>query len=769
MGSTALLASGTVMCGLVAATWIGAANEAAFASAPRARVAAPATRPNIESLADYSLQALALPATSDAPFDVALSLDGVPVVLHLSPYSMRSSKFQVLVQEADGHLYPYEVGAPRTVRGQVDGVPGSEVAGSLLDGQLHAMILLDEMQYFVQPVNELVPGSDPTGMAHVVYATEQTRHDGIHGCGVTDDGAWQVGEPGDGSKAPAQGGVADAGDEICEIACDADTNFLSVNGGSVNNTVSDIENILMVTEVVYERDVDISYEVTTIIVRTAEPDPYTQFTAEGLLCEFRNQWNSAPENSIARDVAQLFTGKNLSGTTIGLAWIGTVCNESGFDCSASNSLAYSIVESRYTTNLNLRVSLSSHELGHNWNSPHCSGSGCHIMCSANGGCGGVSGANLKFGTSSQNIIEAFRNTRNCLTPGVDSVPPPFFDDFEDNSLQPVDWIYNRGAQISTNAENEPSGTRSLRLNKGFGDFGFDDIRTNEIQMNGQSGYTISFWYEAIGVNAGEQLKVDYWAATDDWVNVTTITSDGNDMSNFEFFSVPMPGNGYHSEFRLRFQALVSGSSTNWYVDDVRVDVPEPAPGNNDCANATFLNDNAAFSTDGTTTDGLDLPASCDEGTGLAIQNDVWFNYTPDCSGVVTVSTCGAADFDTRLAAYLDNGSCPPSNAFIAGCNDDGTDCAGGTSSMTFDGIEGLPYLIRIGSASGATGSGTVSVSCTVVVDCPTDLDGDETTGPGDLAILLGAWGTNDPQADLDKDGTVGAADLAILLGNWGDC
>ena len=122
-----------------------------------------------------------------------------------------------------------------------------------------------------------------------------------------------------------------------------------------------------------------------------------------------------------------------------------------------------------------------------------------------------------------------------------------------------------------------------------------------------------------------------------------------------------------------------------------------------------------------------------------------------------------------VAAYLDNGSCPPSNAFIAGCNDDGTDCAGGTSSMTFDGIEGLPYLIRIGSASGATGSGTVSVSCTVVVDCPTDLDGDETTGPGDLAILLGAWGTNDPQADLDKDGTVGAADLAILLGNWGDC
>lgn len=47
-----------------------------------------------------------------------------------------------------------------------------------------------------------------------------------------------------------------------------------------------------------------------------------------------------------------------------------------------------------------------------------------------------------------------------------------------------------------------------------------------------------------------------------------------------------------------------------------------------------------------------------------------------------------------------------------------------------------------------------------------DLDGDGVVDAADLAILLGAWGSDGP-GDLDCDGTVGAADLAILLGAWG--
>ncbi len=48
-----------------------------------------------------------------------------------------------------------------------------------------------------------------------------------------------------------------------------------------------------------------------------------------------------------------------------------------------------------------------------------------------------------------------------------------------------------------------------------------------------------------------------------------------------------------------------------------------------------------------------------------------------------------------------------------------------------------------------------------------DLNDDGTVDAADLAILLGAWGTDNAAADLDGDGTVNGADLAILLGSFG--
>jgi hypothetical protein len=58
--------------------------------------------------------------------------------------------------------------------------------------------------------------------------------------------------------------------------------------------------------------------------------------------------------------------------------------------------------------------------------------------------------------------------------------------------------------------------------------------------------------------------------------------------------------------------------------------------------------------------------------------------------------------------------------------------------------------------------------------CPSDLDASGDVGAGDLATLLGSWGTNGTgtsgrSADIDGDGLVGAGDLAALLGAWGAC
>ncbi len=57
----------------------------------------------------------------------------------------------------------------------------------------------------------------------------------------------------------------------------------------------------------------------------------------------------------------------------------------------------------------------------------------------------------------------------------------------------------------------------------------------------------------------------------------------------------------------------------------------------------------------------------------------------------------------------------------------------------------------------------------VVVDCPADLDGDGSVAVGDILLLIGAWGSSDPDYDLDGSGVVDVGDILIVISGWGPC
>ncbi|MFQ5414815.1 MAG: M12 family metallo-peptidase, partial [Phycisphaerae bacterium] len=136
------------------------------------------------------------------------------------------------------------------------------------------------------------------------------------------------------------------------------------------------------------------------------------------------------------------------------------------------------------------------------------------------------------------------------------------------------------------------------------------------------------------------------------------------------------------------------------------------PANDNCADAvTIPAGDTAFDTNGATTDGPSHP-ECDFGfgDGGAVMSDIWYAFTPDCDGDLTVSTCNTANYDTKIAVYS-GCSCPPTN--LLGCNDDGTGCAGFTSLLTVPVTSGVCTLIRVGGFNGATGSGTLNLT----LDC----------------------------------------------------
>lgn len=63
----------------------------------------------------------------------------------------------------------------------------------------------------------------------------------------------------------------------------------------------------------------------------------------------------------------------------------------------------------------------------------------------------------------------------------------------------------------------------------------------------------------------------------------------------------------------------------------------------------------------------------------------------------------------------------------------------------------------------------VLISSDLETPCLGDLDGNGKVDGGDLGMMLGAWGTNDPAADINRDGKVDGGDLGMLLGLFGDC
>lgn len=763
--------------GIAACLMLATAAGGAEAAPPRGTVAA-AKPPAIASLERYAALRLEVPAGTPERCEIGIVLDGAATSLRLHRVSLRDPKARLLLDRGNGVLEEAPLPPHRTYRG-IDLATGASVAASIVDGRLWAMIDRPDATWFIQPASDLIAGRPAA--EHVAYRHADVVPIDGHRCGndLVDlaQPDWMRGLPNDpaesggmrgepGGTDGGEGGVAGTNPYVAEIAFDADYEFFQKNGLSAAGTVNDIENVMNAASLVYDRDVNVSYEFTTFVVRTTTADPYTTNVMADLLCEFRNAWNATPESQIQRDLAQLFTGKSISGSVIGLAWLGAVCNQVGTTCAATGSLAYSAVESRFTTNFDLRVSLSSHEIGHNWSAQHCDAvNPCHIMCATINQCQGTTGTNLKFGASEQTQIVNYRNAMACDVALPSPIALPFAEGFDGSiAINAQRWTYAKGAAVSTAALGEPSPTRSLNLDAiGNLEYGDDEIRSNFMLLAGLPSVTLSYATEHRGVEAGKSLVVEYLNSSLDWIALNTIVSDGVDQSAFATWQHVLPAGAKHDRFRIRFRTLVDGADDDWFVDDVSV-VDSSLPPNDECASATTITVGAVpFDTTAATDSATTLPASCDIGNGVQPRKDLWYFIEAPCTGRMTASTCGSAGFDTYLAAY---GLTCPTLGFLLACNDDGSGCGSGTSSMSFDVAIGQGVLLRVGGVAGG-GTGTLHVSCVETPPCPTDLSEDGTTDAADLAALLGAWGT--PAGDVDGDGDTDAADLSALLGAWGAC
>lgn len=492
-----------------------------------------------------TLQRIDVPnARTPGPVSIDLQLGDRDVVLKLERYSVRSSDFTLWVTAPNGTAVEMPAPVPQTWRGEVLGMPDAHVSASITNEGLSALVVdvaLDE-EWQIQPAL-----GQPAGVYSVAQSADLPPVQGV--CGVHAGSLGPI--------APASGDGT--GNQLCEIAVDADYEFYQRNGNSVAATLNDMERVLNSVGVIYERDCDVAFQVTAAVVRTNVADPYTSSDAQTLLNQFAFQWNSN-FNGVRRDVAHLFTGRVMQTNTIGIAYTGAIC---------SSMVGYGLSESRFSNFLINRTGLTAHEIGHNFNALHCNGNGdCRIMCAGLGGCNNNV---TSFGAVSRSVIRNYAIGRPCLLDLAPPVAVPFIEEVPTTFIDSDLWISNQGVLVSSAAINEPSPTLSFQFNAQNAGLEFDDrLISNKLLLGGQSGFEVQFESQARGVSNGNAIRVDVTNVNGQWFEVGRVVSSGTTQNTFETQAFPLPQVAYHNEAQLRIVAEVDGPTETWYIDDFRV-------------------------------------------------------------------------------------------------------------------------------------------------------------------------------------------------------
>jgi hypothetical protein len=266
------------------------------------------------------------------------------------------------------------------------------------------------------------------------------------------------------------------------------------------------------------------------------------------------------------------------------------------------------------------------------------------------------------------------------------------------------WISSGGAGIYTSSAVARTGTNFLFLGTAVNEI---DASYQTISIPSTATNAVLTFYYNIYSAEGTSAAHDFFAASIRDTNGVTLATVGS-WSNVN--KDPSYGNPYYHQatfnllpyagqtVRVYFASTNNASNlTQFFVDDVSVQVILGPPANDICATATGLSAGSTYLLNtATATSTGDPTPSCQGSFGKG----VWYTFTPFTSGTVTISTCGS-DFDTVLAVYT--GSCASLTSVT--CNDNnGPACAANQASVSFAGTAGTTYFVLAGGAGGASGN-----------------------------------------------------------------
>jgi hypothetical protein len=268
----------------------------------------------------------------------------------LAPRDLRSRHYKAETSNSSGQRFPLISPSVESYQAILPGQDGGQARFTLREDSFEGVILTRDEWYFVEPLGNFVPDSSRSDF--VLYRRSDLRPEALGACAGTLSHRITRGLD---LTVPSYS-TSSLSSYIAEIATEADLEFVTALGGA-NQANTEILNILNQVEGVYQSELGISFSVVYQHTWTAA-GPYTSTDPNSMLQEFTDYWNNN-FSSTNYDLAHMWTGKDMNGNTVGIAWKDVICFKD-----------YSYGISQHLTGTPAKFIVTAHEMGHNFGASH---------------------------------------------------------------------------------------------------------------------------------------------------------------------------------------------------------------------------------------------------------------------------------------------------------------------------------------------------------------------------------------------------------------
>lgn len=251
-------------------------------------------------------------------------------------------------------------------RGRIEGIADSWVRLTGIGAELHGMLWDGSELYVIEPARTAaafmvapVAGARPT---NVVYRLSDTLSDlGPDFCAVrTVPGAKPTG------LASYQTLVAELQQTAAravptgemQVAVIGDFEFVTDNP---TNTEALVLARMNTVDGIFSDQVGVRLTVASVTLFSTASDPFTDTTDSDVLIDEVGDYKSGTPAIRNSGVAHLMTGRNFDGSTVGIAFLSSICN---------SRFGVSLSQGGSETNSTSATLVAAHEIGHNFGAPH---------------------------------------------------------------------------------------------------------------------------------------------------------------------------------------------------------------------------------------------------------------------------------------------------------------------------------------------------------------------------------------------------------------